>query len=577
MTVATHRRHAADTTLVTGPLAQGTRAWLFYAVFGAIWAGVYLLLPRGGNLQVFWYQVLPISAFVAILVGIGRRKPPSRLAWYLIAAGQLAWVGGDLIWYVGRTTLHMKLGFPNAADALYLIAYPFLGGGLLVYMRSTGARQRQTIVETLVVTIGLGLISWVFFMAPVAHSKDLSFSARSVSLGYPLMDVFVLGVFIRLLFSRRTFSMVAGLLAASFAATLAADTAQLAILLKGSYAIGGAIDPFWGLGYVFLGAAALHPANSGRPDATGEADAEFSRAHTGLLIVGALLAPVAMFTQQALHRPVDVGLFAAAAAVMFSLVIYRISGQARSLRRMHEERSALLHRVMRAGEEERTIIAADLHDGPIQRLAALRIKFENPIHKLASGEIVEAETEFRRMGDDLGTEITRLRGLMQGLRPAALDQSGLAAALADLVETFSREHAMNITSKIAIRSVLSEPKAADVYRVVQEGLRNVSLHAAAAHVKLSVTDTDGELRFELEDDGIGFDPEAKAVSSRARLGIMAMRERIVTLGGTWRLESTPGKGTRLRATIPIETPSSNEPSEPIRKSDGEIARAGRWN
>lgn len=549
------RRRRAAPTRAPRPLLRG-KGWLAYLVGGAVFAFAYLLFPRGGTVQVLWYQVLPISSFALILVGIRRNRPVRPLAWYLIAAGQFAWVVGDLIWYVGRTLFHLELGFPNVADIFYLVAYPFLIAGSILYMRAHATRDRGTFVEAAVVTIGVGLVSWVFFMAPVAHAAGMSFPARAVSLGYPLMDILVIGILMSLLLSRSHSSAVSRLLGASFVATLIADTAQLIILLKGSYSIGGLIDPFWALGYVCFGAAALHGSNRQEPHSlNGEAPIRL-RSRVALLTTGALLAPAAMLAQQALHRKVDVALFAGAAAGMFALAIHRISGLARALQRLHEERSTLLSRILRAGEEERTLIAADLHDGPIQRLAALRFRLEHPIRRLEHGDPGPAVEELRPLGEDLSAEVTRLRSLMHSLRPPVLDQSGLVDALADLLAEFEREAAVLTRLDATARTTIGDATAIVLYRVAQEALRNVGNHASATRVLVHLTHAAGETVLTIEDDGVGFETSGARDGRRDRFGLVAMRERVETAGGRFLVASVPGEGTTVRASMPEREPVS---------------------
>jgi signal transduction histidine kinase len=223
----------------------------------------------------------------------------------------------------------------------------------------------------------------------------------------------------------------------------------------------------------------------------------------------------------------------------------------RALRSAQADRAALLDRTISHGEEERVKIAAELHDGPVQRLAAL-------------GYLLERSARLTRRGDErglllvdealaeLGSEIKGLRRLMVELRPPVLDESGLEKALqAHLTATFRpTDVAARIVGRLGPDRLAPETETV-LYRVAQEALLNVARHASAASVCVTVERCGTSVVLSIDDDGVGFTVEQAASRLReGHFGLVGMRERIELSGGTWQLDSTPGGGTTIRASLP---------------------------
>src|SRR5436309_1733164 len=144
-------------------------------------------------------NVLGLSGVVAIVVGIRMNKPRARAAWWLFAAGQFLYFSGDLYTYSYRLLLGADVGFPSAGDGLYLAVYPVLMAGLLVLVRRRSPRpDRSALIDAVILTIGVGLLSWVFLIAPNVHLADLTWLEKGISVAYPLGDVLLLAAAIRL-------------------------------------------------------------------------------------------------------------------------------------------------------------------------------------------------------------------------------------------------------------------------------------------------------------------------------------------------------------------------------------------
>jgi signal transduction histidine kinase len=247
------------------------------------------------------------------------------------------------------------------------------------------------------------------------------------------------------------------------------------------------------------------------------------------------------------------GLFAARATLALgmarSLRVERERAEAEALLLAHSEREfarqAMLGRVVEAQEAERRRIARELHDDTGQSLVSVLMGL-----RLAEGSDDPVET--RRMLAELRETITNsirdLRALAVELRPTALDDFGLEPALERLTDTFARRTALTIELQTLGLEVRLPPAVETaLYRIVQESLTNIAKHAGAGIVSVVAQCHTDRAVVIVEDDGRGFDTGASA----GGLGLISMRERAELVGGTLRLESSPGAGTTIAVEVPL--------------------------
>jgi signal transduction histidine kinase len=202
-----------------------------------------------------------------------------------------------------------------------------------------------------------------------------------------------------------------------------------------------------------------------------------------------------------------------------------------------------------AAEQERKRWARDLHDETLQGLAALRVLLGNALRQDSEEDMRSGVTAAM---DQIRGEVHKLRALIAELRPAALDEIGLRAAVEALVEQTAANQGLAIAAEISLVSDENGPRLAPevestAYRIVQEALTNVAKHAGASHVELRVVEGAGQLDISIRDDGAGFEQSAP----RTGFGLTGMYERVELLGGSLALESSPaGLGTLVRASLP---------------------------
>lgn len=218
-----------------------------------------------------------------------------------------------------------------------------------------------------------------------------------------------------------------------------------------------------------------------------------------------------------------------------------------------EDRTRLLRRTNAAIEQERNRIARDLHDGPVQGVSAASLSLEAALLMLKAGDVEGTIDVLTKLRQEIAGEANALRQLMAGLRPPVLEERGLMPALRDSLARFGAEQGMQAEFGGQLKTELPPDLETLAYRVVQEALTNVGKHAGASQVSVFVGTDQTQLRIEIEDDGKGFDPTAaREFLASGRVGLASMRERVELASGTFAIRSTPGRGTAVMATIPLD-------------------------
>jgi signal transduction histidine kinase len=538
----------------------GSRAWQGYLAAGALVAVAYYAVPALGLVprwaaKIVLYNGLGLSACVAIVVGVLRYRPERPLPWALFAVGLVSYATADVIFYTYQDILHRDV-FPSLADVFYLGAYPFLVGGLLLLIRyrSPGA-DRASLLDALVITVGVGVVSWVFLIVPFASAPGLTLPERLVSMAYPIMDVLLLATVVRLAIDRGPRPPAFWVLLSGVGALLVTDSLYSIIQLGGGYHTGSPIDVGWMTWYACWGAAALHPSMRALADPAPPQEARLTRRRLALLAAASLLAPAIQAVQ--LARGVQQqAVVVAASVVLFVLVLARLNGLAGEVAGLAGIRKRLLDRAVQTREEERIRLAAELHDGPIQRLAGVAYTADLSRRSAARGELATAQRLLSSLEDDIRGEVVALRRVMTGLRPPALDEWGLAAALADYTAEFRKRTGIACTVDASLPGRLVKAHETVLYRVAQEALTNVAKHAHARTAQVSLRAEKGWVRLRVSDDGVGFatpqsaDPFGEQLG-RDHFGLASMRQQIEMAGGSWRVRSRPGHGTAITATLPM--------------------------
>lgn len=207
----------------------------------------------------------------------------------------------------------------------------------------------------------------------------------------------------------------------------------------------------------------------------------------------------------------------------------------------------LARQVVKSQEDERAHLSRELHDSTSQTLVSIKLLLESAMSQLGREQ---APAALQRAVQRLGDALQEVRRISHRLRPAELDTLGLPAALDDLATEFDQHGRV----RVALQLWGDAPQLPDevntvLFRVVQESLTNIEKHARATRVQIRLIFHAGGLRLRIVDDGIGFDVPAIRVDPRRGIGMRNMRERVESIGGSFSIDSRPGR-TAVLADLP---------------------------
>jgi signal transduction histidine kinase len=204
-----------------------------------------------------------------------------------------------------------------------------------------------------------------------------------------------------------------------------------------------------------------------------------------------------------------------------------------------------LRRVVEAQELERRRLARELHDETGQALTSILLGLKGLEERMADAESREAAEGLREL---VVSTLQDVRRLAVELRPSALDDFGLVAALERLTGSFAEQTGIVVDFQTALAEErLPEQVETAIYRIVQESLTNVVKHARARRVSILLARKEDAVKAVVEDDGQGFDPAQETGGS----GLVGMRERLALLGGRLTVESAPDRGTTVAVEVPV--------------------------
>src|SRR4051794_26999592 len=284
---------------------RGAWAWRAYLLVGVIFTALYCLVPpfKGSGPVI---NGLGLAGVIAMVVGVRRNRPTAVVPWWFLAFGVgLFWLG-DLYTYSYPKLLHKEVPFPSIGDGIYLLMYPVLMVGLLMLVRRRNPEpDRAGVIDSLIMTLGLALLSWVGLIAPYLHGDGLSLSARLVSIAYPLGDILLLAAAIRLVVDAGKRQPAFYLLGSGLVCLLVTDYVYGLLILHNTYTHQLWLDVGWIAFYLLWGAAALHPSMRSIEQSEPERQRRLTGFRLGLLTVAALVAPGVEILHEIRHGGVD--------------------------------------------------------------------------------------------------------------------------------------------------------------------------------------------------------------------------------------------------------------------------------
>ena len=227
-----------------------------------------------------------------------------------------------------------------------------------------------------------------------------------------------------------------------------------------------------------------------------------------------------------------------------------LEGKARASSSRQEREISLEAVAIQAQEEERYRLAREVHDGPAQILSNVALQLEY-ISKLATRDPARAKDEMETIQKDLRLAVDEVRRFMYDLRPPALAQQGVGAAVESHCQRLAHRFGMEISVDWKSSAVLPPSHDTAVFRIVQEALQNVVKHAQSTRVEVRSHDAEGYLRVRVTDNGKGFDPERVRSLDPNHFGLAGMGARAQQIGAELEISSIPDTGTTVHLKVPL--------------------------
>ena len=413
-----------------GEAVPGRAAGVFL-IAGMLAAGAMAVIsdPARG-----WLLVGILAATNLAGIHTVRRDPRrSNPVWYLVA-GSLLLLPAYTLWYPAVATWGLELGSPAITDALFLAAYASFLVALARLVRIRSATDRRVdLLDTLIVSVGLGVLVWVFLITPYLQDETMSWAARAVAISYTLVNLLLLGGVIRLLVQGGIASTGDRLLSAWVVMQLVADLAYGMNSLQGTFELSDPSVALYPVSFVLLGAALLHPSTM-QPAAAGSTVHPVSGVQRLLLVIpAALVAPVVITVLAIRDRADQIPFVAFLSAVLFVLVLVRVwllVVDVEEHRRTKAKLTASIEKERRHARENQELLASlrerqMLSDrvSRIQRKISTRAPLQEVLDAITSGaaELVHDDVAALRFIDEEDPEYMVMVSSV-GVDPAVAQQ-----------------------------------------------------------------------------------------------------------------------------------------------------------
>jgi len=314
------------------------RAWLIYPLVAAAATVVWFTTGRIS----YVFNLIGLASPLLILVALRIWRPRHRLPWVMFAIGLFVFIAGDVVSYNYETLFNARfpslfpldadgfVPFPGWADALYLAVYVFMIAGviMLIHARTPG-RDRASLVDALMLSIGLGTISWVLLISPQIFVDDVTIPIKLTSMAYPMMDVLLLAAVIRLAVGAGRKPTSFWLMATAIVGLFATDAVYgwMNLYTAEGYQPGsGPLEAGWMAFYVLFGATALHPSMRLLSERAHDVDQRLTRTRLGVLAATSLVAPALLAYEASKGLTMNFPVLIGATVLLFVLSVVRMWG-----------------------------------------------------------------------------------------------------------------------------------------------------------------------------------------------------------------------------------------------------------
>ncbi|MFJ1758546.1 putative bifunctional diguanylate cyclase/phosphodiesterase [Kitasatospora sp. NPDC088134] len=358
-----------------------------YLLWMVLLTGIYYANP---DQRLVWWTAIGLSGAAAVVTGVRLNRPAHALPWYLLALANASFTAGEVTQVVQTQFLHLDNPFPSVADVFYLAEFVLYAAGALLFIRRRKARQDWAgLLDALVLTISLALLGWIYLILPYARNPDLDWFSKAVSIAYPLGDIVVLALLLRLLTPSGGASRSLQLLTVGTLGILLSDTAYGLIQLHGDWHIGTPVDLGWAVLYTAWGAAALHPSMVELTKPLPAQQPGLGPGRLLLLTAAALIAPAILLAEWLAGNTANTGVIGAFSAVLYLLVLARLAVVVAAYRRVAERERTLREAGSRltaavtvaeiaAGVEAAAAALMPARPGHLVRLAVARTPHSRP-------------------------------------------------------------------------------------------------------------------------------------------------------------------------------------------------------
>ena len=555
-----------------------------YLALGLGATGLYYALPWDSFGQRLVYDGIGASSAVAAVVGARVFRPARQLPWYLFGVGLLAFTVGDVFFNLYDFVWDRPPPVPSVADVFYLAGYPFLTVGLVLLVQRVRTQDRRIgLIDAGLLTVAFGVCQWIFVMEDLVREPG-SAAEKTVALSYPAMDIILLAALVFLALTPAWRTVAFRYLTASILLLLVAD--EVYSLSPDTYANTTWLDAGWLLSYVLWGVAALSPSMRALTEPRQARGPRLTTLRMLVLGLALLTAPAILVAERATGEDTHPIAVAIGAAALSGLVLWRLGGLIRSLdrlrgmeraaradaelaKRLLSEQNEQLRHADQLKDEFVALISHDLRTPLTSIMGYLELVLEDgDLSDQQQGylEVVNRNADrLLRLVNDL-LFVARLEAGELDLHPSELDLG--AVARQSISEAEPRAAAKGITITCDTEPV--PPVKADkgrIFQVLDNLVSNaIKFTPEGGDVHVSVGRSNGTIRLEIADTGIGISPEeqhrlferffrASTASERhipgTGLGLYIARAIVEAHGGAISVESEPGHGTAFRIEMPV--------------------------
>ncbi len=336
------------------PRVMGQSMWRAWSGLGLVCALAYFGIS---STRSWAFTTLNMVTALAILLGANKWKPKNQTTWLLLGIGLAIYGWGKTIWFYADPSLHSTDPVNSVANIFLAVGYVLVVISLISMMRQRDPQNfRTSLLDAAIIVAGTAILWWVFLVQPVMGDISIPVSARLIGSLYPMMDVVMLAMFAGLLISplRRTPSEK--LVVAGIGAILFADGAYYYAALAMEYKIGSWADVGWLLGFVLLGAAAMHPSMTNDSVVVDGHHREITSRRLTFYVAAALVGPTTLGVSAVLGDAVSVTAFAVSSVGLYFLVLARVVGLLRDVETKVSQIDSKSQSLVAAEERYRTLV-----------------------------------------------------------------------------------------------------------------------------------------------------------------------------------------------------------------------------